>query len=121
MKTKLETPQEVEVWYLLPSVRKRLVLSLIKQGLKQNEIAKHLNLTDAAVSQYIHNKRAYGIEIPEKITKQIDESALKIVNKQSTLQREVQNIMHSMRDTKFICTVCRECTGAAKSCQVCYS
>ncbi len=120
MPNKIETPQEVEVWYLLPAVRKQLMMSMIQQGLKQKEVAELLNLTDAAVSQYVHNKRASGINFPEEILSQIDVSAQKLIKKQSSLQQEMQHIMQSMWSTKFICGICRNCTGAAPSCAVCY-
>ncbi|TAL51973.1 MAG: hypothetical protein EPN86_05565 [Nanoarchaeota archaeon] len=121
MNIKVDTPQEVEVWYLLPAIRKQLMVSMINQGLKQNEVAKHLNLTDAAVSQYIHNKRAAGITLPEKITGQIDESAMKIIKKESSMQQEVQHIMQSLWGTRFICQVCKGRTGQSDDCEVCYT
>ncbi|MEK6968590.1 MAG: hypothetical protein AABX51_08245 [Nanoarchaeota archaeon] len=121
MKPKLETPQEVEVWYLLPAIRKQLVIAMINKGLKQKDVAKHLKLTDAAISQYMHNKRAADLRLPEHLIKKIDKSALKIMSKESSLQKEVQDIVHSMRDSKFICGVCRNCTGASSDCGVCYT
>ncbi len=117
---KVDTPQEVEVWYLLPAIRKQLVLSMVKQGLKQSEIAKLLHITDAAVSQYLHNKRS-SLDLPERLVQQIEISAIKLIKHGSSLQQELQNIMQSMWKTKFICGVCRSQTSAAPACKVCYT
>ena len=58
-------PQEIESKYLIPSVRKEIVLFLKEKGWNNKKIAKALNITEAAVSQYLHNKRV-NWKIPEK-------------------------------------------------------
>ena len=40
---KLIFPQEIEVWYVLPAIRKQLALELIKQGLTQSQVSKLLD------------------------------------------------------------------------------
>ena len=52
-------PQEIEVWYLLPALRKELTTIFIdNHQMKQKEAAKLLGLTEAAISQYRKDKRA---------------------------------------------------------------
>ena len=46
-------PQEIEVWYIIPAVRRELAKSMVKIGLKQKQIAVTLGITEAAVSQYL--------------------------------------------------------------------
>lgn len=43
---------------LLPAIRRQLVTELVKSGRKQNEIASILNITPAAVTQYVKGRRA---------------------------------------------------------------
>ncbi len=50
-------PCEIVVWYLLPVIRKELAGRLKEKGLTQNEIAKRMGVTPAAVSQYLNSKR----------------------------------------------------------------
>ena len=45
-------PQEIEVWYILPAIRKELVVVLKESGLTQRKIAGMLKVTEAAISQY---------------------------------------------------------------------
>ena len=72
-------PQEIEVWYTLPVIRKELAKELLNYNLSQKEIAIKLGLTEAAISQYIHEKRATLINLDDKIKKAIQISAKKIV------------------------------------------
>ena len=51
-------PCEYIVWNVLPSIRKEFAKSLMKNyGLNQKQIAKIINLTPAAVSQYLSNSQ----------------------------------------------------------------
>jgi uncharacterized protein len=50
-------PQEIEVWYLMPAIRKELSVSMHDMGMKQKRIAQILGLTPSAISQYIKDKR----------------------------------------------------------------
>ena len=62
MVNKLIQPQEVEVWYIIPLIRKELALAMKKRKMPQNEIASLLGVTDSAISQYSNNKRAAGLK-----------------------------------------------------------
>ena len=55
---KIQSPQSIELHYVLPAVRREIALKLKEKGLGQKEIAKRLSVTEAAVSQYINDKRA---------------------------------------------------------------
>ena len=54
----MELPQEIELWYVIPAIRKQLVIELKRKGLKQKAIAPILGITEAAISQYNRDKRA---------------------------------------------------------------
>ena len=70
----METPQEIEVWYILPAIRKELALAMKLNGIKQVEIAKLLGVTKSAVTQYVNNKRANYVSFNSKIKNQINNS-----------------------------------------------
>lgn len=50
-------PCEVVFWKVGPSFRGYLVKKLVKEGMKQRDVAKLLGLTEAAISQYLSGKR----------------------------------------------------------------
>lgn len=87
-------PQEVEVWYVLPAIRRELakimktkmVTRVNDQGEKvdhkitQKEIARMLGVTEPAITQYLLKKkgrrsRGDQVVIPGPILKEIDKSA----------------------------------------------
>ena len=75
-------PQEVEVWYVIPSIRRELALAMIEKGRTQKSIAKMLGVTEPAVTQYKLSKgkdssrsRGDRVEIPKKFHPEIEKSA----------------------------------------------
>lgn len=56
-------PCEKAVWHYLPQIRADLAITLVKNGMSQSQAAKKLDVTPAAISQYIHKKR--GMQSPK--------------------------------------------------------
>ena len=115
----MDTPQEVEVWFVLPALRKLFVVSLKKQGLKQNKIAKLMNITESAVSQYLKNKRGDTIKFSNEIINTVLKSTLKIANHEK-YKLEFQKILRKIKKSKFMCTVCHDHTNSKENCNICY-
>ena len=101
-------PQEIEVWYIIPRIRKELSLILISKGYSYEQTGKVLGITKAAVSQYVKNKRANKIKISKEIQKEIKISAEKIHAKESSALAEIQLILKKMKSTKNSCDVCKQ-------------
>jgi uncharacterized protein len=116
----MDTPQEIEVWLILPTIRKQLALSLKEQGMKQKEIAKSLNLTEAAVSQYLNKKRGDEVKFDKEILSKIRGSASQIISKKSSVRTELQKILRDIKSNKFICGVCHTHTSSEKGCSICF-
>ena len=128
-------PQEVEVWYVLPAIRRELARIMIDRGKPQKQIAKMLGVTEPAVTQYKlkKSKRSRGdqVEIPEKLLPEIAKSADIIINawetreKHSdvvyeTMTREINRIIEMLRDEGLLCDVHREyCTHVNDNCTAC--
>ncbi|MBR9678574.1 MAG: hypothetical protein GOU97_04760 [Nanoarchaeota archaeon] len=113
-------PQEVIVWYLIPAVRRELAKTWTKKmNLSNKKAAELLRVTQAAVSQYSKSKRASKVKFPEKIIKEIEKSAEKIIKDPSFLVLEIQRIIELSRKTRFICKVHEE-LGVPCNKEVCY-
>lgn len=97
-------PQEIEVWYVLPAIRRELTKSLVSHGLSQKEIAIKLEVTEAAVSQYIKEKRASSIKFNPVIKEEIQKSAKRIM-KNNNVMKEIEHIIHLMKKTKVLCQI----------------
>lgn len=116
----MDTPQEIEVWYVLPALRREIALAMKKQGLKQKEIASRLNITEAAVSQYLSSKRAAKVAFNKKLKEKIATAAKKISsNKERNVQ--IQRLLRLTREQGVICDLHKKycsCEGLEK-CEVC--
>ncbi|MBW3014920.1 helix-turn-helix domain-containing protein [Candidatus Woesearchaeota archaeon] len=112
-------PQEIEVWYIIPAIRKELAKAMRSLGLKQKEIASKLGLRESAVSQYINSKRGKEIKLNKKILKHIKESANKIIQNNSCAIREIQEICKEIKKSKTLCKIHMKYSQKDHCCGVC--
>lgn len=119
MKLPTKHPQEIEVWYILPAIRKELVAALKGTGKTQKEIAKLLNITEAAVSQYIKEKRATEITFPQELKEFIRKAAQEIKDPSSAFH-QIQKISEHIKHSKVLCQLHAQIEGDLKGCDVCY-
>ncbi|MCK5449455.1 transcriptional regulator [Candidatus Pacearchaeota archaeon] len=102
-------PQEIEVWYIIPAVRKELAKLLTQRyEMSYERAGKILGISKAAVSQYLSNKRANKIELSSEVKKEIVKSATVIVNDQKNMLGEMQRILKYIKDKKCLCDVCKK-------------
>ena len=119
MKLPLKHPQEIEVWYILPAIRKELVVALKERGKPQKEIAKLLNITEAAVSQYTKKKRGTGIDFPAELKEIIKKAAAEITDSSSAFH-QIQKISEHIKHSKVLCLLHAQIEENLKGCEVCY-
>ncbi len=116
----ISLPQEIEVWYLIPAIRRTLVDSLINDfHLKQSETAKLLGITEAAVSQYRKSKRAAGIKFNEKTKNLIKKCAKKLHDKKTCSFREIQRLCMGIKKSGFLCEIHKKYDKKIGVCKVC--
>jgi len=118
----MELPQEIEVFYTLPAVRREIARALLHQGLTQRLIAKKLGVTEAAISQYLSNKRGTIMEYPEKITQAITAAAnrIKLADDQAEVRKAIQELSNMMKDDKVICQLHKKHGNVQEGCNTCY-
>lgn len=113
-------PQEVEVFYILPAIRRELTLALKELGKPQKEIAKLLGVTEAAVSQYLSSKRGNDVQFPAPLRQQIRQAAPRITHHQDMIT-EVQAILASAKQDRFICKMHEQIAAdIPKGCDLCF-
>lgn len=115
----MELLQELEVWYVIPTIRKELALALKNQGIKQVEIAKKLGLTKAAVTQYLQEKRGNEIKFNNKLKEEVNSSS-KRINTEFDAVREIQYLINLSRQEKIACQIHKNMDSNYKSCNVCF-
>lgn len=142
-------PQEVEVWYVLPAIRREIarimktksVTRIGEDGKKkdhritQKEIAQMLGVTEPAITQYLlkkKGKRSRGdqVDIPQKFLPELDKSADAMINTFEkrmssddmfeSMTREVNRIIKIMRDDGAMCDIHRQFSAHVKDgCSAC--
>ena len=115
----MDTPQEIEVWYILPALRRQLALNMKQKGLKQNEIARIMHVTEAAVSQYFKSKRAKEVAFPENLKQEIKTSAEKIMEENSLFMSELQNLLNLIKQEHLLCAIHKCHCILPENCEVC--
>ena len=115
----METPQEIEVWYVLPAIRRELARSMKSSGKTQKEIAKLLGITEPAVSQYLHKKRARDLHLGKNIKAAIQKSVKKILSKKEAMG-EMQKILDQINEERVVCKMHKDRHSELKNCEVCF-
>jgi len=100
--------QKVELNYLIPAIRKEFIDILERHGLNDAQIARKLNITRAAVSQYKHKKRGKSIKFPQSIKKEIKRAAVAIM-KGKIASALIYNLINKTKKSRYICIICKEC------------
>lgn len=114
-------PHEIEVWYIIPAIRKELAKVLKEeQGLSQKQIASILHISPAAVSQYLNEKRAKEVRFNGEIKSLIKSSANRLALNPPRFTQEITRLTQNIRNCEFICKIhqfyepdinseCRDC------------
>lgn len=116
-------PQEIEVWYLIPALRRELAKIFIKDyDLTQKKAAENLGITKSAISQYLSLKRGQQINFTEKEMMDIKKSAEKIIKKNEDLMKELYDLCVLLRKSRTICDMHREQDkGISENCNICFN
>ncbi|MAE49699.1 hypothetical protein CMI48_02610 [Candidatus Pacearchaeota archaeon] len=124
-------PQEIEVWYIIPAIRRGLARCLTgHHGVSYDAVGKMLGISKAAISQYVNNKRAAKIKLPERAMKEIGRACDKLVadyevrstsdvHRRKGIHRdgdarkgdavsEITRILKFIRDKKLVLEVCEK-------------
>ena len=116
-------PQEIEVRYILPAIRREIARIIIEEhNLNQKEAAKILGLTEAAVSQYRHSKRAKEVVFSDAVVEEIKKSAKKILeekNKQRLIA-EMYRISSLTNVKHILCDIHRAQSKDLHNCNICF-
>jgi predicted transcriptional regulator len=101
-------PQEIEVWYVLPAIRRGMCKELIANGLTQRKAAALFGLTEAAVSQYVNSKRAGKVRFNAKFLSELRNVCLMIREEKMTAYEGLQILSREFRQSGQICAIHRK-------------
>ena len=117
---KIKMPQELEVWYIIPAIRREFAKSMVRKGLTQKKIAGKLGVTEAAVSQYMRSKRAADIKFKDDVTREINVSVDSIIEG-GCVVKETQRICDLCKTNLTLCELHKKYGAPSENCKVCLS
>jgi predicted transcriptional regulator len=102
-------PQEIEVWYIIPAVRRELAVILgEKYKLKQKKIAELLGISEAAISQYMSKKRASEMKFPQDMKKDFEKSSKEIMKDNKKVVTEIVALVNLSKKKGVSCCMCKK-------------
>ena len=116
-------PQEIAVWYLIPSIRKEIAKILVENhSLSQKEVARLLGLTDSAVSKYLNKKRGIELKFNEEEMKKIKATAKKISENKDYSASYLFKLSNELMGSECLCKLHKKIDPSIpKNCSICSS
>lgn len=114
-------PQEIEVWYVLPTIRRELARVMIEKGVMQKDIARILGVTEASISHYQKDKRGGKVKLSKGVKEEIERSADIILKDQYRLVDEIQRICRIIKKQKELCRIHKQFEKMHKTCNICFA
>ena len=116
-----QMPQEIEVWYIIPALRRELTKCMIELGLTQKQIAEKMGLTEAAVSQYLSSKRAKEVIFSDAVLVEIRKSAGRIVENKENLVSEIVRLTNLTSVKHVMCDLHKkQDSNLPNGCNICF-
>lgn len=114
-------PQELEIWYLIPALRRELAGIFISEfKLSQKQVSKILGITESAVSQYLSSKRGNELKFNKKEIKEIKNAAKKIVSNKEKSNEYFYKLCIKLRGTESLCRLHKKHNKSVpKNCDLC--
>ncbi len=112
-------PQELEVFYVIPAIRRELAYNLSSMGLKQKEIASIFGVTEACVSNYFMSKRARDVKFNSEVKALIKTAAKALASNKSCFIFEVQKILKKFKECKGLCLLHEQLDNKLCGCRGC--
>ena len=117
-------PQEIEVRYILPAIRRELARIFVEEHKSsQKDAAKLLGLTEAAISQYQHSKRAKEVMFSDNVIDEVRESAKRILADKNSKQRviaEMYRVTNLTNVKQILCDLHRAQSKDLANCNICF-
>ena len=117
----MQFPCELVVWKILPAIKAKIARNLKEKDMKQKDIAKVLDITEAAVSQYLSGKRAFDFKISEELDDMINivSEAMAKGKHQQVIKYGVCQICKEIRTKGYACNTCKTESGETGKCNLC--
>ncbi len=114
----IKSPQEIEVWYVIPAIRREMVLEFRKRKVSQKAAAGLLGLTEAAVSQYMKGKRGTDVSFSPVMKAEIRKS-VDAIQEGASVMEEIHKMTVLCKKNGVLCRLHRKMGNVPKECTIC--
>lgn len=114
-------PQEMDVWYVFPALRKQLAQIFVQEhNLKQKDAAALLGLTNSAVSQYLKDKRGQELSFTDSEKQLIRDYAAKIVANPTEILKYMTILAAKLKESGSVCALHKSLDATVPAnCDIC--
>ncbi|MBI4439248.1 transcriptional regulator [Candidatus Woesearchaeota archaeon] len=115
-------PQEIQVWYVLPALRRELAAALIERhGLTQKKAAGLLGVSEGAVSQYQSAKRGAGVDLGNELGNEIELSCKRISDDGTQAMAELMRLSELESVKRIVCKLhIQQDASVNAGCDICF-
>jgi uncharacterized protein len=96
-------PQEIAVWYIIPSLRKEIAKAMIAEGIPRKRVGVVLGLTQAALSQYVSSKRGTNLSFSKGQKELIKKTAKKILSDEKNTLKYLYELTKKFMGAENVC------------------
>ena len=115
-------PQEIQVWYIIPALRRELARVLIEEhGLAQRKVASILDVSEGAVSQYLNSKRGVSLAFDIDVLAEIKLAASRINQDNAVAMAELIRLSEMDSVKMVVCSLhMSQDSSVPKTCGICF-
>ena len=103
----------------MPALRRDIAKRLLSKGQTQKKIASTLGVTEAAISQYLHSKRAQGVTFTKEFERKISAESDRIADGKKTCYEALQSLCQDFRKSRELCHLHHSLEKIPQECDVC--
>ncbi len=118
----MKVPCELVVWHALPAFRREIARSLVRDmHMNQRTAAVKLGVTEAAVSQYLTNKRGKDIKFSKELKAAIKKAAKEIAKSETeyVVIEQMCALCNMLRSRMLLCKFHEVDDKKPKGCKIC--
>ncbi len=116
----MQLPQEIEVRYVIPALRKAFATELIdNHGYSQRQAASVLDISPAAISQYVTGERADTVELPETVKQEVQRSVQQVTEKDTSLLEALYRLTEQAPVQELTCKLHKRNDDVPRNCTLC--
>jgi len=112
-------PQEIEVFYVIPAIRRELAKALVKRGFKQKQVAEIFGVSKACICNYFKAKRGQEVKFDAKTKELINGCADDLKSGKTCFISAIQKVCKEFKQSECLCDLHKKLDDHVCGCKGC--